>query len=77
MYCYLNIQEIKYIYYQERFIWMHAIAHSHSQRPMLEFFPWINQSDIFTLNWSINDVSNCSPLCSICYAFREKSCTSN
>jgi len=27
----------------------------------LEFFPWINQSDIFILNWLINsDMSNCS-----------------
>jgi len=41
---------------------------THSDR-YLEFFPWINQSDILILNWPISDVSNCNPLRAIYETF--------
>jgi len=39
-----------------------AITHSYSQRLMPKVFLWINQSNIFILNWPISDVSNCNSL---------------
>jgi len=53
------------------------IAHSLSQRPVLKVFPWINQSDIFILNWSISYMSNCNPLANETLLYKHYSRYSN